>query len=142
MKGNVFIAIAFVLALFLQSSCNREQTKADRLKEIDAQLANWMPTGRPEDAQKRLALKNERNRLAADLGYEIAGPAPVAVPVANCTPTYGAPGVVVARQSDRADNRWQPMASNSNWYNSSGSQVYDRPIYSRPQYNGSPQPHP
>jgi hypothetical protein len=45
-----------------------QPTKAERIAEIDAQLAHWVPTGRPEDADNRAALRSERAKLATALG--------------------------------------------------------------------------
>jgi hypothetical protein len=69
-KTNPVAIIALGTALLIQTGCSKaEQTKAERLKQIDAQFANCVATGRPEDAPKRGALKAERAVLVADLGY-------------------------------------------------------------------------
>ena len=126
-------SFAVIVIALTFSGCEQRQKEA-RLKQIDAQLANWTPTGRPEDAQRRAALMAERVQLAADLG--LPGPAPannssllVTHPLPQYQPT---PVAVIARDSNRADNRWQAMAPNSRWMdNSNSGPVYGRTIYNR-----------
>ena len=114
MKAGVISVIALGAVLLIQTGCTKaEQTKPDRLKQIDAQLANWVSTGRPEDAQKRGALKAERALLAADLGYSTSTFAPVSAPVVAATPVNGMPNTVGAPVSK--ENRWEPMAGDSRW---------------------------
>jgi hypothetical protein len=131
MKPHLVAAIALGTALLFQSGCTKappeqtkavseqtkpEQTKATRIKEIDAQLANWVSTGRPEDAGRRIALKAERALLAADLGYSTSTVTPVSAPVVAATPAGGAPAVVIAPASTQ--NRWEPMGGDSQWMDS------------------------
>ncbi len=79
-------------------------------------FANWVSTGRPEDAEKRVALKAERALLAADLGYSTPTVMAVSPPVVAATPVQATPNVIVATDSTRdAQNRWQSMAGNSKW---------------------------
>jgi hypothetical protein len=132
-------AIVIILSL---TGCEHAQ-KETRLKQIDAQLANWTPTGRPEDAQKRAVLTAERAQLAADLG--LAGPAPAtnnATAAPQVVQQYQpAPAAYIAQESNRADNRWQPMTPNSRWMdNPNNGQVYGRTIYNRSTYRSRPNP--
>ena len=65
--------IGISAAISFQASCRKptaSQTKAERIAEIDAQLANEMPTGQPEDANKRAALRYERVALAKAAGLQ------------------------------------------------------------------------
>jgi hypothetical protein len=50
--------------------CTKAPTDAERIAQIDAQLASWVSTGDPADANTRLALRSERTRLAAALGIQ------------------------------------------------------------------------
>ena len=77
---NLYFA-PFAAALLIISGCTRpdtatvkapqpeatpnkpELTKTERLAAINNQLANWVVTGRPEDADRRNALLAERARL-------------------------------------------------------------------------------
>ena len=79
MRTNLQFRLAAVIgisaAISFQASCTKpatksSQTKAERIAEIDAQLAKWVPTGRPEDADKRTALRNERAELAKAAGLQ------------------------------------------------------------------------
>jgi hypothetical protein len=77
LRTNPQIRLAAVIgisaAISFQASCRKpatSQTKAERIGEIDAQLANEMPTGRPEDADKRAALRHERAELAKAAGLQ------------------------------------------------------------------------
>jgi hypothetical protein len=60
--------IGISAAISFQASCTKPA--AARIAEIDAQLAKEMPTGRPEDADKRTALRYERAELANAAGLQ------------------------------------------------------------------------
>jgi hypothetical protein len=120
--GLISVMVFLGAAALLQPACTKpsnaepkaEQSKAERIREVDAQLANWVPTGRPEDAQKRGALQSERAVLAADLGYStstVTRP----VTVAAATPYQSTPTGGSASDSKRTENRWQPMGGDSSW---------------------------
>jgi hypothetical protein len=116
-----------------------EQTKAERLKQIDAQLATWAPTGRPEDAQKRVALKAERALLAADLGYATSTVMPVSAPVVAATPVKGAPYALTAPVTK--ENRWDPMTGDSRWMDpTSQTRTHNGTIYGNGYYQTHPRP--
>ena len=72
MKTNLQIKLAALIgitaAILFQASCTKPAAK--RIAEIDAQLANEMPTGRPEDADKRAALRYERAEVAKAAGLQ------------------------------------------------------------------------
>jgi hypothetical protein len=51
MKTDLIAIIALGAAVLFQTGCAKtktEQTRAERIREIDAQLADWVSTGRPE----------------------------------------------------------------------------------------------
>jgi hypothetical protein len=72
LKTNLQIKLAALIgitaAILFQASCTKPAAK--RIAEIDAQLANEMLTGSPEDADKRAALRNERAELAKAAGLQ------------------------------------------------------------------------
>jgi hypothetical protein len=126
----VAVAAVAVISLVLVQPVR----KVVRIKDIDAQLANWAPTGRSVDAQRHTALQTERAALAADLsylGYSTSTVVPASAPVVAATPVYGAPYSVVAPVS-RA-NRWESMADDSNWMDTNKQTHYrSRGYYTSP----------
>jgi hypothetical protein len=146
MKTKQLIAVVLMTDLIFQSACTKvvpeqtnaapQQTKAARIREIDAQLANWRSTGRTEDADTRAALKAERSLLAADLGYSTPTVMTVSAPVVAATPVQTTPSVIVAPDSTRdAQNRWQSMAADSKWMDTTyQTQTHGRPVYSSHYY--------
>jgi hypothetical protein len=116
-------------ALLFQTGCSKTDagpTKDERIKSIDVQLAHWVVTGHSEDVSKRDALKAERARLAADLGYSTSTSTgtPVFRPQMAVTPVPGAPYVIVApvnkaKRFESTENRFEPMATDSSWMDSS-----------------------
>jgi hypothetical protein len=145
---GLFLVLAVIVGGLLQNACSKpseaeqktvelsqREQKEIRLREIDAQLVNWVSTGRPQDIERREALKNERVLLAADLGYAAAAPVsrPAAATMSQPPPELQAtPAVVIAGDSSRYERRYQPMAPSSKWMdNYNRGRVYDRPILRR-----------
>src|SRR3954453_16294496 len=67
------ITSAIVLLLFGCSKWSQQaesQRASKRIAEIDAQLAHWVPTGKPGRADARAALRAERAQLARQLGLK------------------------------------------------------------------------
>ena len=70
-KTKLIVAILFVaasLGIGCAKSPTNAERNAERIAQIDTELANFAPTGAPADAEHRLALRTERARLAAALG--------------------------------------------------------------------------
>jgi hypothetical protein len=134
---RLFLALTVIIGGLLQNACSKPseaEQKTVRLRQIDAQLVNSSPTGRPQDIEWREALKKERALLAADLGYAV--PEPVNTPARIMEQPYPevqvTPAVIIASDSNRYEKRYQPMAPNSKWMdNHNQGRVYDRPILRR-----------
>jgi hypothetical protein len=108
MKANLVAVITLGAAVLLQTGWTKtkaDQTKAERIKEIDAQLANWASMGRPQNANRRVALK------AANFGYATSAVTPVSASVA--APVNAGPTPMVAQNPTSTENRWEPMAGDS-----------------------------
>jgi len=91
LKTNLQFRLATMIgisaAICFQASCTKPVTDsratiAERIAEIDAQLGKWVPTGRPDDADKRAALRNERAELAKTAGLQ-----PQTIQVQQSTPS-------------------------------------------------------
>ena len=155
---RLFFTLAIAISGLLQTGCSKRpeivqetvqvsepERRAARLRQIDAELAHWTPTGRPQDVERREALKRERALLAADLGY--APPAVVTAPAPGISqPAFevqATPPVIVASDSSRHERRYQPMAPNSKWMdNHNQGRVYDRPILRRGSHIPWSEPNP
>ena len=72
-RTSLLLTITGAVVL-LQFGCSKwsqhveSQRATKRIAQIDDQLAHWVPTGRPGDADARAALRAERAQLAKQLG--------------------------------------------------------------------------
>jgi hypothetical protein len=139
MKANLVAVIALGMAVLFQTGCTKaapEQTKAERIKEIDAQLKSWVSTGRPEDAQRRVALKAERALLAANLGYPTSTETRVFSPATTATPVQVTTTPIIAPDGARTENRWHSMDGGAGWMDTTKqTPLHNHTIYS-PGYGG------
>jgi hypothetical protein len=85
-----------------------QSNKTERIAQIDAQLANWVPTGRADDADTRSALRVERARL---MGASSRQPTVTLPPPLAPLQSSGTTQVVVAHDSQSTSNEdWAKAA--------------------------------
>ena len=86
------------IATLLQVACMKPN-KTERIAQIDAQLANWVPTGRADDADTRSALRAERARLMGASPRQ-----PTVTTTTAFLPSSGTTQIVVAHDSQSSTN--------------------------------------
>jgi hypothetical protein len=107
-----FTLIVLGAAALLQAACMKpadsataiQSNKTERIAQIDAQLANWVPTGRSDDADTRSALRAERARLTGASPRQ-----PTVTTTTTASPQLsGTTQIVVAHDSQSSSNeRWE-----------------------------------
>ena len=135
-RTSLLLTITGAVVLF-QFGCSKWSQQAEsqraskRIAQIDDQLAHWVPTGRPGDADARAALRAERAQLAKQLGLkesELAQAAPSLTPVPTPVPDSSAVAskIVIAPAASNSVAPTDPQTLRQLNLTSSGGRVDPR----------------